>query len=125
MKKLKDLLKESFVWERHFGEKLPTLDSVQNKYEKKQLNEKKELDSKTIQAVAKMTDSNAHTHARMELAQALRDKKLEKAYRALNELHNYFRQMNELMHAREKLDKELKAKLQSKFANFDEIWGAL
>ena len=93
--------------------------------EKKQLNEKKELDSKTIQAVAKMTDSNAHTHARMELAQALRDKKLEKAYRALNELHNYFRQMNELMHAREKLDKELKAKLQSKFANFDEIWGAL
>ena len=53
------------------------------------------------------------------------DKKLEKAYRALNELHNYFRQMNELMHAREKLDKELKAKLQSKFANFDEIWGAL
>ena len=93
--------------------------------EKKQLNEKKELDSKTIQAVAKMTDSNAHTHARMELAQALRDKKLEKAYRALNELHNYFRQMNELMHAREKLDKELKVKLQSKFANFDEIWGAL
>ena len=93
--------------------------------EKKQLNEKKELDSKTIQAVAKMTQSNAHTHARLELAQALRDKKLEKAYRALNELHNYFRQMNELMHAREKLDKELKAKLQSKFANFDEIWGAL
>ena len=93
--------------------------------EKKQLNEKKELDSKTIQAVAKMTQSNAHTHARMELAQALRDKKLEKAYRALNELHNYFRQMNELMHAREKLDKELKAKLQSKFANFNEIWGAL
>ena len=93
--------------------------------EKKQLNEKKELDSKTIQAVAKMTQSNAHTHARLELAQALRDKKLEKAYRAINELHNYFRQMNELMHAREKLDKELKAKLQSKFANFDEIWGAL
>ena len=38
MKKLKDLLKESKVWERSFGEKLPTLDSVQKKYEKK-LNE--------------------------------------------------------------------------------------
>ena len=86
---------------------------------------REELDSKTIQAVAKMTDSNAHTHARLELAQALRDKKLEKAYRAINELHNYFRQMNELMHARDKLDKELKAKLQSKFENFDEIWGSL
>ena len=38
MKKLKDLLKESKAWERNFGEKLPTLDSVQKKYEKK-LNE--------------------------------------------------------------------------------------
>ena len=40
MKKLKDLIKESKVWERNFGEKLPTLDSVQKKYEKK-LNERK------------------------------------------------------------------------------------
>ena len=32
MKKLKDLLKESFVWERKFGEKLPTLDSIQKKH---------------------------------------------------------------------------------------------
>ena len=36
--KLKDLIKESKVWERSFGEKLPTLDGVQKKYEKK-LNE--------------------------------------------------------------------------------------
>ena len=38
MKKLTDLLKESKAWERNFGEKLPTLDSVQKKYQKK-LNE--------------------------------------------------------------------------------------
>tara|TARA_B100000965_G_C19406317_1_gene675587 strand:- start:221 stop:541 length:321 start_codon:yes stop_codon:yes gene_type:complete len=42
MKKLKDLLKESFVWERKFGEKLPTLDSVQKKHN--QLKEYKGLD---------------------------------------------------------------------------------
>ena len=54
--------------------------------EKKQLNEKKELDARTIQAVAKMTDSNAHTHARIELTQALRNKKLEKAYRGINDI---------------------------------------
>ena len=42
------------------------------KMKKLLLNEKKELDSKTIQAVAKMTQSNAHTHARLELAQSLR-----------------------------------------------------
>ena len=35
MKKLKDILKESYVWERKFGEKLPTLTDVQ----KKKLNE--------------------------------------------------------------------------------------
>ena len=36
--KLKDLLKESKVWERKFGDSLPTLEDVQNKYDKK-LNE--------------------------------------------------------------------------------------
>ena len=33
--KLTDLLKESYVWERKFGEKLPTLDSVQKKHQNK------------------------------------------------------------------------------------------
>jgi len=37
--KMKDLLKESHVWERKFGEKLPTLDDIQKKYENKQLKE--------------------------------------------------------------------------------------
>ena len=36
MKKLKDLLKESHVWERKFGEKLPTLDDVKKQ---KKINE--------------------------------------------------------------------------------------
>ena len=29
------LLKEAYAWERKFGEKLPTLDSVQNKHQNK------------------------------------------------------------------------------------------
>ena len=33
--KMKDLLKESYVWERKFGEKLPTLNDIQKKYESK------------------------------------------------------------------------------------------
>ena len=37
MKKLKQLLKESYVWERKFGESLPTLSDVQKKYEEKQM----------------------------------------------------------------------------------------
>ena len=37
MKKLKQILKESYVWERKFGESLPSLSDVQKKYEAKQL----------------------------------------------------------------------------------------
>ena len=89
---------------------------------KQLLTEKKELDAKIIKAVAKMTDSNAHTHARIELSQALRNKKLEKAYRAINELHNYFSQMGGgLTLTRDKLDKHLKFHLQKTYSNFDEI----
>ena len=47
MKKLKDLLKESYVWERKFGEKLPTLTDVQKKHQNKvneeNLNEEKAI----------------------------------------------------------------------------------
>ena len=42
MKKLTDLLKESYVWERKFGEKLPTLDSVQKKKNGGKLTEENE-----------------------------------------------------------------------------------
>ena len=35
MKKLTDILKEGYAWERKFGEKLPTLDSVQKKHQNK------------------------------------------------------------------------------------------
>ena len=126
MIKLKNLIKEAYAWERKFGEKLPTLDSVQEKYEKKQLNEKKELDSKTIQAVSKMTDSNAHTHARLELAQALGYKRMEKAYRSLNELNLYFGGYGpELSKVNQKMEKVLYKELQRTFANFEEIRSAL
>ena len=37
--KLKKILMESKVWERKFGEKLPTLADVQKKFEQKKLNE--------------------------------------------------------------------------------------
>ena len=49
MKKLKDLLKESYVWERKFGEKLPTLASVvQKKKLKEEINKLTEKLSKSF-----------------------------------------------------------------------------
>ena len=38
MIKLKTILKEGKVWERNFGEPLPTLDSVMKKHQENKLN---------------------------------------------------------------------------------------
>ena len=54
MIKLKDLLKESYVWERQFGEKLPTLASVQKKKLKEEINKLTEKLSKSD--IKKMRD---------------------------------------------------------------------
>ena len=54
MIKLKDLLKESHVWERQFGEKLPTLASVQKKKLKEEINKLTEKLSKS--EIKKMRD---------------------------------------------------------------------
>ena len=130
MIKLKKLIKESTWANRKFGEPLPTMADYKKAHEGKLasegiLNEKKELDSKTIQAVAKMTDSNAHTHARIELSQALRNKRLEKAYRGIYEVENFFNDSFGIEKIRTRIDQYLKRYLQNKFSNFDEIWGAL
>ena len=54
MIKLKDLLKESYAWERKFGEKLPTLASVQKKKLKEEINKLTEKLSKSD--IKKMRD---------------------------------------------------------------------
>ena len=35
MKKLKDIIKESFVWEREFGQPLPTIEDTTRKHQEK------------------------------------------------------------------------------------------
>mgnify|MGYP001310458243 CR=1 FL=1 len=51
MKKLKDLLKESHVWERKFGEKLPTLADTTAKYAEK--HGKKKVNERTYNELEK------------------------------------------------------------------------
>ena len=89
------------------------------------LTEKKELDSKTIQAVAKMTDSNAHTHARIELSQAVRNKRLEKAYRGIYEVENFFNDSFGIKPIRDRIDQYLERYVKAKFSNYEEIWSVL
>jgi ferritin-like metal-binding protein YciE len=62
MKKLKDLLKESYVWERKFGEKLPTLADIQEK----KLNEGGEKTYKSLMKLEKEINDLEKTFKREE-----------------------------------------------------------
>lgn len=88
------------------------------------LQEKKDLDSKQIQYIARLTNMNDHTQARKHLAKLLGNKKLVKMYEHLYELHLYFRDINDLKDARARLDKELFRLADRKFGNFKDIYGA-
>ena len=92
---------------------------------KELLTEKKELDARTIHAIEKMTQSNAHTHARIELSQALRNKRLEKAYRGIYEVENFFNDSFGVKPIRDRLDQYLERYVKAKFSNADEIWSVL
>jgi len=87
--------------------------------------EKKDLDPKSIQKVAKLTDRNNHTEARLFLAHMSGDKKLMKAYEGLKVVQDYMGRANEIVHPRRYLDLKLKDVLSRKFSNFDEIWSNL
>ena len=125
--KLKDLLKESYVWERKFGEKLPTLASVQKKKLKEDLlTEKKELDSKHMGKLRGMTDRNNHTQARIFLAVALDNEKLRKFYVAMMDLNDALGGYGpELSKLNQKMEKVLYKELQRTFINAKDIISAL
>jgi len=130
MIKLKELLKESYAWERKFGEKLPTLGSVMKQHQESKtikpkdiLIEKKELGGALINKIERLTGVNNHNEARLELAKQMKLKNLVKAYEALMVLHDMFNQMNELMHAREKLDKDLFKQAKKMYSDYDAIEG--
>ena len=72
MIKLKDLLKESKVWERKFGEPLPTLDSVMKKHQENKLKEEK-----TFKAKSKETGRVVVYKSKDSMDKAIKDKRAE------------------------------------------------
>ena len=126
MIKLKKLIKEAYAWERKFGEKLPTLDSVQKKYGKKQLNEKKELPTNGITKIHTLTQRNNHTEARRLLSSWMGNHKLLSFYEAMETLNKVFNGFPpELSKLNQKMEKELYKQLKKSFANADIIKDAL
>ena len=124
MIKLKEIIKESkFAFDRKFGEPLPTLKDTMEKHTGRTLTEKKELDSKTIGYITRMTNTNNHNAARHMLASEFLGKNspLVTAYKALMSLHDYLRDMHDLTKVRDKLDKKLFAGAERVYSNMDDI----
>ncbi len=124
MIKLKEIIKESkFAFDRKFGEPLPTLKDTMEKHTGRTLTEKKELDSKTIGYITRMTNTNNHNAARHMLASDFLGKNspLVTSYKALMTLHDYLRDMNDLTKVRDKLDKKLFAGAERVYSNMDDI----
>ena len=86
--------------------------------------EKVELDSKIVKKIAKLTDINNHNEARIVLAKEMGLKNLVRGYEAIMVLHDMFRQMNEMMAARTKLDKMLMTGAERKYSNYKDIYYA-
>ena len=84
--------------------------------------EKQELPQNVVDKIAKLTDYNNHNEARLVLAKQMGLKNLVKGYEAIMVLHDMFRQMNEMMAARQKLDKMLMTAAERKYSNYQDIY---
>ena len=72
------------------------------------LTEKKELGGAIINMIDRATDRNNHNEARLMLAKAMKNKKLEKIYTAIGDLNMALGHLpSELSKFRLKVDKEL------------------
>lgn len=115
----KQLLKESNVWDRKFGEKLPTLQQCADRYNKKNnIVTEGQFPEKLIRRVMDM-QKNFPLDARILVAQAT-DKKIMKAYEGLKDISNVIVPHREI---EQKLDIKLKAALEKKYTNSAEVIG--
>ena len=91
---------------------------------KKLITEKQELNAPSIKTLAKLTDINNHTRARLALAQYIGDKRLIRAYQGIMYVEELLRDSNDTSGARSRLDKMLFYKAKKVFSNFDDIYKA-
>jgi F420-0:gamma-glutamyl ligase-like protein len=88
--------------------------------------EKKEFKKPFLDKLQFLTDRNDHTEARIYLSIMLQNKKLEKFYKAMNDLNGVFGGYgSELSKLNQKMEKVLYKEIQRRFANAKEIIGAL
>ena len=89
------------------------------------LNEGKDFPQNIIDKIAKMTDQNDHTGARLLLAKSIKNKKMEKAYAGIEDIQTYLGHLPEgLYHTRQELDKEMFALVKKNYSNGNEVYMA-
>ena len=88
--------------------------------------EKRDLDSKHIEKISKMTDRNNHGEARVFLSQMLQNDKLYRFYNAMAILNDIFGGDGpEQTKLKQKMEKVLYKDIKKKYANSAEIIGLL
>ena len=93
--------------------------------EEETLEEKREMDSKVIEKIAKMTDQNDHNQAVIHLARYMREKKVVKMGELLAELQKVNGSMtSDMIAIRKGMYDELMKKAKKTYDNFDDIYKA-
>tara|TARA_Y100000996_G_C22498615_1_gene633428 strand:- start:9 stop:1349 length:1341 start_codon:yes stop_codon:yes gene_type:complete len=88
--------------------------------------EKKELDPKLIQKIAKLTDRNDHNESLRLLAMAMRDKEAVKLLDSIKDMHKVYNHMpQELITLRNRIFDNLMRQSSSRYSNHKDVYGAL
>ena len=87
--------------------------------------EKKDLDPKVIEKIADMTDRNDHNEAVIELAKALKERKVIKMMELLKKMHKEMGHMtSDMMGMRKDLHNQLMDKSKKSFGNHKDVYNA-
>ena len=115
------------VHEKDKRKKKNVMDSYRSMWEDAvEIVEKKELDPKIIQKIAKLTDRNDHNESLLILAKELKDKQAVKLLGSIKDMHKVYGHMpQELIGLRNAIYDNLMRQSKDKFDNHKDIYGAL
>jgi len=90
------------------------------------LEEKKEMNPKVIEKIAKLTDRNDHNESLLLLAKELGDKQAVKLLGSIKDMHKVYGHMpQELIGLRNAIFDNLMRQSKNKFDNHKDVYGAL
>ena len=118
----KDFLKDYYMNKRNNRK---AYESVMDSY-RNMIVEKKEMNPKVIEKIAKLTDRNDHNESLLLLAKELKDREAIKLLGNIKDMHKVYGHMpKELIDLRNKVFDNLMRQSKSKYANHSDVYGAL